>query len=329
MNYFQHSASRRCYRCGHDLTDAASLLSGTGPVCRLLDNQVLATLIPANYPAALDAHVSCPVAQLVPETVATFKAIGEAFLVPNADTVVDWRKQVKRVEWMLSFPQPGVVRKALEAMVTALGYVGLVTLWHGEAATGEAKAQFQGERIYCWFPRNKGAKDSLKLIAGRRFHAEPAFEGAEKNGWSVPAHQGAAFKGWFQTHCPNHDAGALTTALDLAAEFTVKQLAVAVKLDPINPNPVVQVAVAPVVQDKPGCTIAASQDKPGWLLVKTPKYHGGFLQAVKALPGGDRRWNGEAWLVLAVHLSVIKVAAQSAYGTVTVAPDLEPGDILF
>ena len=279
-------ASRSCVRCGKELTDAASMEVGIGPICRKLDNAILATHIPANVAAALDSFAGIPelpigaVQDTFNNVLAALKAGGKS----------DWRVEVKRMEWMLSFEAVRqVAYKGMLATVRALGYVGLASLWEGEAATGLATVRFESGRLFIKGPRNKGAVRAFRAIVGRLFH------GATKE-WSVPAAQSAAFTAAVHAHYP------VNTGLDAA-------LAAATAVTAATPAPSPS---APSQKPASGLLIEAAG---ATLVIKTP-YSAAFVGQVKSLPYPDRKWDAaqKAWVVNAAHLDTVKGMVAACYG---------------
>jgi hypothetical protein len=276
----QALGTRNCCRCGKDLTDAASLEVGIGPICRKLDNALLARLIPADAPGALALASSVTVADLPEVTQATFANV----LTDLADTSNDdWRKTAKRIEWMLSWPVGADNRALLIDVVRCLGYVGLAALISGEAATGAATVTLEGGRLHLRGPRNRAGKDALKAISGRRFHAA---ENGAKASWSVPTARAQEFRLAVVTHWPNFSG--LDEAISEAANV---------------PAPV----VTPIV-------VVATVADTGWLQVKTP-YNAGFVSEIKNLPYRSRRWNGDArvWEVEPQYLAQVSALVARYY----------------
>lgn len=263
------SASRVCIRCGKELTDAASMEAGIGPICRKLDNALLAASIPANLQAARESLETVATATLVEETVPTFNNVFAALFSQEAETRSDWRKEVKRVEWLLSFPKNvEACRSALTNTVRGLGYVGLAALWDGLASTGIATLRCADGRIYIAAPRNADFRYAVKKLAGWRFHPNP---GGDRPEWSVPVSAHVALNTLVMTHYPNCPTRELVVAE--AAALTKAALAGAPK------------AAAPVAHK------VRVQEADGWLHVFTP-YNAGFIAEVKqTFAYADRKWN--------------------------------------
>lgn len=265
---------RNCARCGLELTDAASREAGIGPICRKLDNAVLARLIPSNVPLAVARLSRVTVSGLPEECAHTLNEVVAALTGENAASVLDWRVTVKRIEWLLSWGLGHETRHALMEIVRALGYVGLAALWNGEAATGKATVTFVGGRLHVAGPRNKSARISLKKI-GAKFHSEDKVNGIKAT-WSVPAASHAAFYTVIVTHYPNFVGLAEAVEAAKAAKVTATVEAKSA-----------EAAVVPVIEEV-GSKIA----------VRTP-YNAGFVAAIKALPFKARGWDpvSKCWRV--------------------------------
>ena len=72
---------------------------GIGPICRKLDNALLAKLIPADVESARTAAKKVLINELPAETFNTFSNVLEDLEIGTDD----WRKTVKRIEWILSW----------------------------------------------------------------------------------------------------------------------------------------------------------------------------------------------------------------------------------
>jgi len=282
--HFAHIGQRFCSRCYKALTDAASMEVGVGPVCRNLDNALLAQTIPSNIEAAVAAYQSLDVGTLSPEVVNTFIKIETDLVADGAATRLDWREVVKRIEWMRSYGMPSKTDEALIAIVKALGYIGIVSMWCGEASSGEATCSFADGRFIVSGPQNKAFRISIKKVSGYRFHY--AKTGEDRPSWSLPASQGAAFKSLVATHYPNHKG--LQDALASAGAFLASQPAPeATPVAPAAPEP---------VQAAPSAYVKVAEG--GALLLKTP-YNGGFIAEIKTIPYKSRAWDGidKVWKV--------------------------------
>lgn len=254
---------------------------GIGPICRKLDNALLAKLIPADVELARTAVAKVLIDELPEATRSTFVNVLEDLKVGTDD----WRKTVKRIEWILSWSLNHANREGLIDIVHALGYWGLAALLSGDAATGLATVTFENGRLFLRGPRNKAGKDAIRSISGRKFH--PATDG-NKAAWSVPASGAKTFREAVITHWPNF------AGLD---ESIVQAAALPISAPPAPPATL----VTPLA--------------PGWVQVKTP-YNAGFVTDVKNLPYKSRRWNGDArvWEVEERFLPQVNELVSKYYG---------------
>lgn len=309
-------SGRNCARCGKELDDAASLEVGIGPICRRLDNAVLASRIPADLEVARAAFRLTDKEVLPEECWATYRKVCGAL---NGPPRKEWREVVKGIEWILSWigsnPVTGedVVRQAFYACVEGLGYIGIVSLWRGEAASGKAKVWFdttrtwtrrdgshvteKGAFIFVAGPRNRSAIDALRAIEGRRFH-DKASLGGERAAWSVPATDAGCenVKKAVLRHYPNHEVDGGWDAFLKKAQAEGAKVA---KEEAAKPK-------------EPLCKITEAGD---WLLVKSP-YHPEFVRDLKALPYADRKWSPTftAWQVKKEHEARVRGLVARYYG---------------
>jgi hypothetical protein len=306
------TTSRACTRCHKELTDAASMEAGIGPICRKLDNALLAKLIPSNVGRAVELLGSLSLATVAPETTDTLSKVVEAVRAPDAAAREDWRVEVKRVEWALSFPANDEIRAMLTSVVAALGYVGLASLWNGEAATGVAvvtcaNIEGLGMRLIITGPKNSAARAAFKTLNGYRFHSKGSVAVVEKAAWSFPVACHAAFRLAVITHYPNNKG--LAEAVELAAASVVVPVARA--------SAPVAVPV-PVVAPKAKCSI----EHAGTMLKVHSPYNPAFIGALKAtLSWTDRRWNSteKVWEVAAVNENVLVGLIVKHYGPTALA----------
>lgn len=281
--------SRACCRCWKDLTDAASMEVGVGPICRKLDNAILARKIPSNVQAAQVAAGRVVDAELPEPVRPTF---GQVMADLMDFSTVDWRKTVKRVEWILSWGMSPTMRKALIEIVRSLGYIGLAALLSGEAATGATTVTFENGRLYLRGPRNKAGRYEIKKIPGWKFA-----EGANgvKASWSVPAAAYEKFATIAITYWPN------LSGLDEAVE--------AAKAAPVAAT---QVTEAKPVKASPSVSITAPVN--GWMKVASP-FNADFVIAIKKLPYKSRKWNvvEKVWEVEAKFLADVQTMVQTYF----------------
>lgn len=199
--FHAHGAGRSCCRCRKDLTDAASMEAGIGPICRKQDNALLANSIPANPPEALHAILGIDGATLDPITLPTFQSAVNALALNIAGT--DWRKVIKQVEWILSFEANRKVALAkFTDVAKALGYLGLAALWNGEASTGLATVFINADRICVAGPRNSAARFALKQMGALFAYQLPKPDGTSTPAWHAPVEKVDAFATAVSTHYP-------------------------------------------------------------------------------------------------------------------------------
>lgn len=294
---YMTETSRNCTRCYKALTDAASMEAGIGPVCRKLDNALLAKLIPSNIIRARELLATLDFTDAAPETMSVLVAVETAITADEALTRDDWRKDVKRVEWALSFQGNTAFRKTLTSVVAALGYVGLAALWNGEAATGEAAVTCMGDRLVVQGPKNAAARSTFRRIAGAVFH-KPGTK-LEKACWSFPMAEHAAVLLAVITHYPNNQG------LQLAMEGAQNYLA---NLPKPVPPPAAPAVAVPAVEAPAAPKAKCAVESVGVLLkVRTP-YKPEFIQELKSeLVWTDRRWNSaeKMWEVASVNSSIV------------------------
>jgi hypothetical protein len=301
-----HNASRHCHRCDKELTDAASLECGIGPICGKLDNKLLAQTIPMNLAMALSHYSLVNVLTLDPETILTFTNLEASLIDPNAFAKTDWRKEVKQIEWMLSFGQTFNNKGQLHDLVLALGYVGIVSLWNGEAATGEATVWFNADRLFVCGPQNKAARTSIKKITGWKHYPNNIMTDAgvpmDKPSWSVPMEMHERFYRMVVSHYPNHNPigpvmekakAALAVKIENEALAKLKAATEAqAKVITLDPPPVA--AADPVVTLMAVNTSKVAVVVEGQTIkVRTP-YNVSFIATLKNMvPYTGRKWNFE------------------------------------
>jgi hypothetical protein len=160
------------------------------------------------------------VSTLDPVTVDSFEKVGDALRAGRARS--DWRDEVRRVEWILSFGQTEANVTAIMSIVKALGYIGIVNVWLCEATTKEAKVFFRGGRLYLDAPRNEGARRAIKEIPGWSWSPEEKL-------WSVPADEADAFFVAVASYYPNNEG--LEKAMDEARAHVAARERVASSLE--------------------------------------------------------------------------------------------------
>lgn len=321
MYGMKNLGSRHCFRCALPLTDAASLNEGIGPICRKLDNALLARLIPSDMKAVLLAYASVQVLDLTPETMETFQNLEAALRAEDAGGRDDWRTEVKRIEWILSHNQTRANIKALCGIVLGLGYVGLVALWMGEAATGLASVFPMAEgRIGVSGPQNKAARQAFKRIQGYQFHPVGLY--VPKACWSFPASKFREFRLAIITHYPHFEG--LIETVEAAESYTNNLLAAlaahdaeqakvdAEKLSFLSPP------AAPVTPAAPSTSPISIVEVNGTLKVKTPYRMSYIIELRKTdkntLP---RKWNAAetVWEFPVAFKAAVEALVTKHYGS--------------
>lgn len=261
---------------------------GVGPICRKLDNAILARKIPSNLAAAQVAAGRVVDADLPEPVRPTF---GQVMADLMDFSTVDWRKTVKRIEWILSWGLASSMRTALIDVVRSLGYIGLAALLSGEAATGATVVTFENGRLYLRGPRNKAGRFAIKKIPGWKF--TEGFNGA-KASWSVPAAAYEKFATIAITYWPN-----------------ISGVDEAVELAKAAPVPATTVEAKPV-KTGPNVTITAPVN--GWMKVASP-FNSDFVIAIKKLPHSSRKWNvvEKVWEVEAKFLADVQTMIQTYF----------------
>jgi len=312
--------SRHCFRCSLPLTDAASLNEGIGPICRKLDNAILARLIPSDMAKVLTAYQTVDPLTLTPVTLDTFMSLEAALRASDAAQRDDWRKEVKRIEWMLSHGQTYQNIQALKDVVLGLGYIGLVSLWNGDAATGLGVVFAIDGRLTLTGPQNKAARIAFKKIQGWKFHpASPEFPKAV---WSVPAAAFREFRLIIISHYPNFVG--LVEAVEAAQALVEEQKALAaikaaelaaLKAQAIKELPAVLAQVA--APAKPANPIVSIIEVDGTLRVKTP-YRVSYITELRTTPKDllPRKWNAEdkLWEFPVAFKAKVEALVQKHYG---------------
>lgn len=199
--FHQYGSGRTCCRCRKELTDAASMEAGIGPICRKQDNALLANSIPANPPEALHAILAIDGATLDPVSLPCFQTVVATLAGNIAGT--DWRKTIKQIEWVLSFEaNRKVALPKFTEVAKALGYLGLAALWNGEASTGLATVFIDGDRICVSGPRNGAARIALKQAGAMFAYQKTLPDGSVKPAWHAPVEKAEAFAMGIHAHYP-------------------------------------------------------------------------------------------------------------------------------
>lgn len=282
--------TRHCQRCGLELTDAASMNEGIGPICRKMDNEVLAQIIPANLHQAR-AAANAAIAAGVFHAEECRNTMEQVIVDLADDECRDWRKTVKRVEWMLSFAHNYEVKNTLISIAYALGYTALALVWtHQKGVAGAATVRVADGMLFVKGPRNAGALQLLRAMPGRRF------EGATKE-WSAPFGSFAEFSKAVRTGYPKHTIEGFDSWDALEAHCRAH--APARRSPTAVSRPMVRIKVLGAL-----------------LLVEAPKNYD-LIDSLKSLPYRDRRWSPAAcaWEVSARHQAAVMSACERIFGS--------------
>lgn len=309
MYQLAHHSQRRCARCGQPLTDAASMEEGLGPICRNLDNAVLAKKIPCNIAKARELFSYINAGDVPASRLQVVVDLEAALIEERAETRQDWRKEVKRIEWLLSFNVFPGIRLKFSSLVEALGYVGLAALWQGDASTGPAQVFFDMENSLLYLVgsdvkagrlafKKLGSYQKSAAILPAVIKAKLGEQLAKKSFWALPAAKHEAFKEIVTKHWVNVDSDLLDIACEMAK-------AVPVPATPPTPE---------VPEKKKESNISVThEDK--WLRIKTP-YNAAYVSDIKKLPPGTRKWSYDdyCWRVLDTHKDKVLALIQEHYG---------------
>ena len=313
--------SRSCVRCGKELTDAASIAWGIGPVCRRFDNAVLARSIKADYALARNIiTANAGVWSAMPETLATvWQNVVDAV---NADTT-DFRTTVKRIEFILSFHATRTQVAPLHALVIALGYPSVVALWLGETCNGKSFCEFANGIFVLKSPRpSEAVRNKMKAAKGR-------FNPADKT-WFFPAANFEAVEHMLTVHFL--DIEGVAAAVEAARSYVAPRNAQEMRLhmlakegDERAQTVLVRErerAGMPTLDEAPARPVTfaitlAAGNAPGFALIASP-YNATFVQTLKAhVDYQHRQWIGDKkqWLVKGSEaMRVAYNATVSAYG---------------
>lgn len=295
-----HSA-RFCMRCGKELTDAASMERGIGPVCGQLDAALFAATIPANLVKAYAAFSKVNLIENA-ELAHTLVLI-EGDIRDATSSNVDWRATVKRIEWVLSHKVSSASYDALISTVEALGYVGLVSLWNGGAASGLATVTFEAGRLWVAGPRVKGAIEKIKTVYGRMFHPKTVTTPAR---WSVPAAKANEFEMAIKMGYPNNKG--LSEAVEAAKMSLMTEAYSGNEAEIAQAEFEVGVSKASKV---PAVLLTVSGDT---VSIKAP-YNPAFIGAIKNIPWKDRSWDkvAKVWTVKLPYKAAVEKLVSEHY----------------
>ena len=161
MTYNTISTYRHCSRCHSELTDPASQECGIGPVCRKKNNNLYARTITAKLPVASAIVLGTDKEMFHADIQERYEKFKNRFLKKlqkaepeTAEGIcltsfgVDFRNEIKDIDYFLSYRNSPGVRDRLIKLVEALGYVGLASILAGRASKSKAKVWYEDGRVY-------------------------------------------------------------------------------------------------------------------------------------------------------------------------------------
>jgi hypothetical protein len=284
-------AARACCVCGQELTDAASVEAGIGPVCRKRANEALARTFPSDPLAAIrllrTAREERAFTALPAVVYPTIDALTRD--VEDGAERADWRVNIKRIEWILSHQNIGFrAKEALYGVALALGYPASVALWRGDTVVGKTTVRFVAPgRIQIAGPRpNPSVRDAMKA-------AGMWFVPADKSWMASPRTEAAADKlsSMLRTHFLALDGHDEAFATLRAGTPSPARAAAPVTPAPRHADPVV--------------SLHFSND--GGYILRSP-YNSDFLTDLKAaIAPQRRRWMGgdRAWWISTASVALV------------------------
>lgn len=305
---------------------------GIGPDCRGLDNALLAKLYPSDIEKTRAIFNEIDLTLVAPFTLEVINTVYGVVFGNDAAKVDDWREEVKRIEWALSFPENNFVRPQLTSVVAALGYAGLAALWNGEAKTGKTLVTYDGAlaRIFVQAPRGKAGNAAFRAILGRKFHSQGTVQGIAKPAWSFPAKQHALVFDAICKHYPiNQGLNDAVLAASVFCAAGAKPLTTIDTETHAQPGIIGLSAGSPTVYESfVGQTVATpapapapkfkcSMAKAGALLKVTTPYKADYVNDLKGqLKWSDRRWNSveRCWEVPLAATTTMKELVQKHFG---------------
>jgi hypothetical protein len=258
-----------CARCGHELTDAASIENGLGPECRGKANAILAKEIPqAMSPDQAFLVLTLAVEQFPVAAAARFRDVNEKILATKAflqgeGSGQDLRSLVQGLAYLLSWKIKPGTRFALLEAIKGLGYVAYAGYLSKASSATAAQVEIRGGRLYLKAVRNIVGIRELRLIIGRTWHPESCE-------WSVPLAKAEALFVVVRQSWPLTDLTFI--------EANIRNM----------PKPEVRV-------------VALGSD---WVGIEAP-YHPQVRTLMKELPVKDRSWDGQRWRIRSEHRGVV------------------------
>ncbi len=284
-------ASRRCCRCGKELTDASSLEAGIGPECRDYANELLALEMPVAV-SRIDVFALLGTSLVLPEVCQPTWAKVEEKLVPlfqgNEATIVgvDLRATVLRIAWILSFPLADGVREQLFHLIGLLGYPGVEALLRNEVTMGKAKAEFFERRLRVTGTRPKALLRRLAKQGSRNFAEAKRGEG--EYWWSILHTEADLFEKLARRYYARLEG--------------LEEALAAARADQGQP--------ALILSGKPVRITAGPRGK----LRVFSDYNKDFVNGLKqAFPRWERRWDSQAWEIAEEILPAVEQLIRICY----------------
>jgi hypothetical protein len=172
----EQTYSRHCSHCFKELTDPASRESGVGPICRNKNNELLAKAIKGNIGVAYALIEGVDVSTFPSETHASLNYMKVRILDKlctanhSNDSLlkdgVDFRTFVNKIEYVLSYSIHYSQREYLIRVIENLGYIGLASVFRGEASRSKAKIWFENGRLCLLGKHSKEGRYAFRRIRG-------------------------------------------------------------------------------------------------------------------------------------------------------------------
>lgn len=287
---------RRCVRCRKDLTDAASRNVGIGPVCRKMDNDVLAKTFDSDPELAIERLSAFDVEALAEPTRKPFAELAQR--IRECSKHGDYRAVVAQLEWVLSFEDNHRHAEEMAGIPFALGYAAIPALWAGEIAKSLSTLWVNPERtrLFITGPNKRAGREEIKKVQGRKFHHMGTLHEPNMVAWSVPVSAAEQLRSVVYRYYPMHDF-----------------------LNGLTWSAVLAMAATAAPADAPKAPVARIFVGADFAHVSTP-YDGEFVAQIKALSEHSARWDADTktWRVPLPFLSKIQALTERTFGGVNV-----------
>ncbi len=284
--------TRQCMRCKLDLTDAASIQCGIGPICNEKATQILAKEIPIAWDGEslgavlfLDkTHWPEDVQPIFEEvwnkivSARSFNMSAEEYLLKQKDLKEDWRIVVQQLAWLGSFVAcKDTVREHLATIIRGLGYPQYANFMLKLASSSAGKLWLESGFVKFFGVNNAAGISELKKLRTNGARAEQELiEGKMEWVWRCPVNFVLPFVDAVKLFWPLTDCNSiLEQIVALPAESPLL----------VTTNEQATVSVKDITYDK--------------ILVIAKPYNEGFKNAIKTLPYKTRSWDSfnNGWLV--------------------------------